>query len=632
MENYDWEKPDDVVEALLTLYRSQTDDEQAIGETRYDNGIGFNAVDASILTSIAQQVQNTKSMSEKQYLLVRKLLPKYAGQLGAKSGSMAGLITIRGINTPMQNTQKVDGILKIEDKYLFFIPNVYPSSQVKELGFIWQGRNNGWRSTVSKPAIEGVKRLFSTIQIDHTVTEWLELNKPVELSEATTESNLFPFQKEAVQFSLGAKRAMLALAPGLGKTASAIFAGKELEKASGILVVCPLTLVRNWQVEIKKWIGEDSVIWRGNVNNWSPYDKWVITNYDTVVRNAQDIQNQEFPVIIVDESIMVKNRKAQRTKTLRTVCRSAKYVWLLSGSPTSRFLDDMWSQLNLLYGKRFSSYWRFVDTYCEVEVTQWGSKISGNQPDAIERLKRDISDIYFCRTQEEVLNIPDWIFDTIEVPMGKAQYKLYAQMEEEFIAELSEDDVILAPNVLSQMTRLLQFASNPVLLDGVNEGAKWNAVHELLEYEELPAIVWTQFIATANFMKQELSKKYRVATLTGQTKPEERQDIVDKFQAGELDVIIAHPAVGKFGLTLTAARTAIYMERSYNGDDFFQSLYRIKRIGTTKSPHVIFLLAVRPEGIEGYTIDHVINNVLDYRKNNSIAITTGMVKNILGKS
>jgi len=273
-----------------------------------------------------------------------------------------------------------------------------------------------------------------------------------------------------------------------------------------------------------------------------------------------------------------------------------------------------------------------VNTYCDIETTQWGTKVSGNQPDAIERLQKDTKDIYFCRTQEEVLDIPDWIFDTIEVEMGKSQYKVYAQMEAEFLAELHEGDYILAPNVLSQMIRLLQFASNPILLDGVDDGAKWNAVEEILEYEELPAIVWTQFIKTAELMYDKLSKKYRVAVLTGQTKADQRQTIVDNFQAGKLDIIIAHPAVGKFGLTLTAARTAVYMERSYNGDDYYQSLYRVKRIGTTKSPHIIHLLAVRPQGSEGYTIDHVIDNVLKYRKDNSIAITSGMIREYLGKS
>jgi SNF2 family DNA or RNA helicase len=182
----------------------------------------------------------------------------------------------------------------------------------------------------------------------------------------------------------------------------------------------------------------------------------------------------------------------------------------------------------------------------------------------------------------------------------------------------------------------MQFASNPVLLEGINDGAKWKAVEDLIQYEELPAIVWTQFIHTADLLSHKLSTKgLRVERLTGQTDPMSRQDIVDRFQRGDIDVIVAHPAVGKFGITLTKARTAIYCERSFNGDDYFQSLYRIKRIGTTQSPHVINLIATRPMGEEN-TIDHVIDYVLQFRKDQSLAITastptSGLIRDMLGR-
>jgi SNF2 family DNA or RNA helicase len=204
-------------------------------------------------------------------------------------------------------------------------------------------------------------------------------------------------------------------------------------------------------------------------------------------------------------------------------------------------------------------------------------------------------------------------------------------MEREFLADLPDGDIILAPIVLTQMLRMLQFASNPLLLEGEDCGAKWNAVEEMLEYVEKPVIVWTNFIMTADLLSQRLGRKYRVDCLTGKTPSLDRQGIVDKFQNGELDVLVAHPAVGKFGLTLTQAKTAIYLERSFNGDDYYQSLYRIKRIGTKSSPYVINMIATRPEGKKGKTIDHVIDFILEYRKNSSLQITSGMIREQLGK-
>lgn len=551
--------------------------------------------------------------------------------MAAKTAYLSLSTNIKGITAPMQKPARNDGILKADDKYIYFIPNVYPSNQVKEYGFYWRGMQEGWRAPLSKWSLDGVLGLFSNIALDPSITAFLEKStSQITFSDEIENSILFPFQKEAVNFLITSERAMLALSPGLGKSASAIFAANEL-RVESILVICPLTLVLNWKKEIKRWIGKDAEIWRGNISNWKEYDSWVITNYETVARNIDDIIYQKFDIVIVDESILIKNRKAKRTDALRKLARTVKYLWLLSGSPISRFIDDIWAQLNIINPKRFSSYWRFAEHYCELETTPWGTKIAANQAGAINRLQNDIKDIYFSRTQSEVLDIPDWIFDTIEVEMGKQQSKLYGQMESEFLAELQDGDYILAPNVLSQMTRLIQFASNPILLGGIDQGAKWDAVEELLQFEEKPAIVWTQYIETANRLFERLNGTYKTAILTGETKIQDRQNIVDDFQSGEIDVIIAHPAVGKFGLTLTAARTAIYLERSYNGDDYYQSLHRVKRIGTTKSPHVIHLLASRA-GENNYTIDHVIDNVLRYRKDNSIAITSGMIRKYLGES
>jgi SNF2 family DNA or RNA helicase len=201
---------------------------------------------------------------------------------------------------------------------------------------------------------------------------------------------------------------------------------------------------------------------------------------------------------------------------------------------------------------------------------------------------------------------------------------------------LPEGDRIIAPNILAQITRLIQFASNPALLGGPDLHPKWNTVVDLLEYETLPAIIWTNFIQTGRMLHQFLeANKYKVGMLVGETPNVERDSIVKNFQAGNLDVIVAHPGVGKFGLTLTAARTAIYVERSYDGDNYYQSVHRVRRIGTTVSPHVIILLSLDVRKIDGETeehstVDHVIHKVLGFKRENNIQLTTGLVREVLG--
>lgn len=610
-------------QVLVFLYNRQTSQEKDSQATIELNGRGFNAIDATFLSSLAEQVLKGRILSAKQVLIAQLRLRKYQHQI--LEGGWEHIKVAEPVNSNSNGILEYDG-----DGGMQFRPNVYPSKQIKELGFTrWE--NGVWRqaySYLSASVIESVRSMFGDIDVSAELEKTLvEYEAPaVQLPDNIQNHELlFAFQKEATEFALARKRCMIGLAPGLGKTACAIFAA-QAAGCSKILVIAPLSLLFTWRNEIKKWIGESSAIVHGK--NLLVPSRWTITNYDTLRLNFEKFQ-VAWECIIIDESVLVKNRKASRTKRVKELVINCKpkYLWLLSGSPTTRLLDDMWAQLNIINPKRFSSYWRFTERYCYVENDQWGWHILNNRPDAATSIAKDLYDVYFARTQDQVLDLPDWIFDDVAVPMSPEQDKLYGMMEEQFIVGLEDGSTVMAPNQLAQMVRLLQLASNPALVGGKNVSAKWDAVVDLLSFEKLPAIVWTQFVQTAAELFEKIGLKgYRIAKLTGITKTEERQQIVDQFQNGEIDVLVAHPGVGKFGLTLTAAHTAIYVERGYLADDYYQSLHRVRRIGTKSSPHVIHILAERTHG--GNTIDFVVGQILKTRKDNSIAITTGWLRKL----
>jgi SWI/SNF-related matrix-associated actin-dependent regulator 1 of chromatin subfamily A len=633
MQEDDLENAKEVALKILTLYGLQTQDEKYTETTRELNGVGFNAVDAPFMSSIAEQILEKNFITMKQVGVAKQVLIKYKSQLESLAPyeplqhSTLNDLRVVGIG---HAAPKSSGTLRVAHGKLLFKPNVYPSAQIKTLGFTWGGNDVGWIGKISLENISGVKAMFSDLMADPTVDEYLAtLSKPLELSDVVAESPLYAFQKKGSAFMTHYERVLVGLKPGRGKSAAAILAAEDLQ-AQRILVICPLSLCLNWKKEINKWCGRPAVIWHGSVNTWDSYDRWVVTNYNTVVNNYEDIINQNFDVVICDESVLLKNRDTSRVKQIKKVCKNPRYVWFLSGSPITKFYDDMWAQLNILDHGRFSSYWKFARSYCSLETNQWGTAVVGNQPDAYSRIMENFRDIYFTIPGEEDLDLPPWIFQDIEIQMGNGQDELYAQMEREFVASLPDGDEVLSPNVLSQMLRLVQIASNPILIGGANDGAKWKALEEMLQWVEFPIIIWTNFIKTAHYIAAILEEKnIKVAALTGSTSTDDRQTIVDMFQNGELSVIVAHPGVGKFGLTLTKARTAVYLERSFNGDDYYQSLYRIRRIGTTQSPTVIHLLACREDG--GQTIDHVIHQVLDYRRESAIQITSSLVREVLKK-
>lgn len=624
--------------ALVALYRRQTADEQAAGNTVYQNDVGFNGADAGFCSSVAQQLLAGRPLTDKQLAVLQRILPKYYRQLAEVDLDRIELPP-RGADIPVpwserpatKEEPKTAGTLQLTDQGLLeFVPRVYPTTQLKAAGWKRGSRSQWtWVKEVSLEQYNTVLRHWPDTTITPEVQQLIVrltavAQLPPEIEEHQT---LFPFQKESIQFLTSHPRAMLALAPGLGKTACSTFAAElHLQHTTGkVLIVAPLTLTTTWRREIRKWVDQESTILHGKAPYSQPEHRWVITNYDTVRLNLEWFTEQEWALVILDESVMLKNRKAKRTQSIKTLTSKVPVVWHLSGAPTTRFYDDLWAQLNILAPKRFSSYWRFTESYCLIHHSEWGINIIGNQPDSVGRLQQDLADIYFSRTQDQVLNLPPWIFETIEVPMSSKQWQTYKEMDNRFWTELPEGDVLLAPNVLAQLTRLIQLASNPLVVGGADTGGKWAAVTEMLEWVQKPVVIWTSYIETANQMRQRLRKAGHTAELlTGETSQAARTQIVDNFQSGELDIIIAHPGVGKFGLTLTRARTAIYLERGYSGDDYFQSLHRVRRIGTQHSPVVYHLLASGPDGQQ--TVDHVIDRVLRFRKDSALAITTSLLR------
>lgn len=623
---------------LLYLHGWQTPDEQNSLATRYDNGVGFNALDAGFCSSVAQQILEGRPFTDKQWRAMMGVLPKYRGQFlqAYEEGALPELPSTFYTWEVPKPTDEEKGLIQIREGRIFWKPNTYPSSQITSIGFRW---NKPYWVSYNAPSIDLIlqlERMFEGTIRSKEVEEFMEaMVARGEVSLVTENSDLFSFQKEGVSFLLGSPRSMLALAPGLGKTATSVIAAEELkEVAEKVLVIAPLSLLETWRREIHRWTGSKSDIWHGNPSTWKVHSRdfrWVITNYDSVRRHLQTLAQFKWDIVIVDESVLVKNRKAQRSQAVKTLCQKATHCWLLSGAPTTKYFDDLWHQFNILDSARFRSYWRFAHTYCVVDRNKWGTSIVGNQRDASDRIKEDLQDIYFYRSQDDVLDLPDWIWEEpFEIRMDKSQSSLYSQMEDEFLAELPEGDVVVASNVLARLTRLIQIASNPSLIGGKDISAKREALKEILEIYPKPFIIWTNFVATAQDLTRRWGKSYKVATLTGQTPKTQIPSIVDNFQDGNLDILIAHPGVGKFGHTLTAARSVVYLERSYNGDDFYQSIYRVRRIGSQHSPIMLRMLSLTHNGRP--TVDHVIDEVLDYRKEQNLKLTTNDLRKLFGEN
>lgn len=443
-----------------------------------------------------------------------------------------------------------------------------------------------------------------------------------ELPSLKTSDNLehlFPYQAEAVRTLLASRNRgfLLALRQGLGKTLVSIEAANQLGLKK-ILVVAPLTLLTNWEREIQKWSEQDKdeiLLYRGLGEPGSK--KWTVTNYEMVRERIRLFSPQEWDLVIFDESIRLKNRGTEtwnRAKKLVT-----PRMWLLSGSPISTNVTDLWAQFSLMMPQAFKSFWRFADEYMLIDETVWGKSFLGSKN---LDFRDEFSDIMHVVARDEVLDLPPMIFETVYVSLEGEQARLYQEAQNDFLVDL-KTSVLPITSQLSQITRLLQIASSPANI-GFNSGtsAKMSAFLELLEAGEipLPTIVWVHWIPLANLLKAHLVK-YRVSIVTGSS--DNRDKNLQDFITGKTEILIITAGTGKYGLTLTMAQSMCYLEKSYNFDSYIQSLDRVQRIGLDHSVQVFSFVAQN-------TIDEAVHDNLAGKAIDLSKVTSADLTELLG--
>lgn len=454
---------------------------------------------------------------------------------------------------------------------------------------------------------------------------------------------LFEVQKQPTRMLFDRDKALLTAAPGLGKTIMLCAAASRVQPQA-LVIVCPSSLVDNWRIELEKWwLAEERIIsarvkvdiWRQlppQAPCWGKYDHYVvITTPDTVrILHKKKLlfpyleEVEELPsLLILDESYLYKNRKAARSQAVEELATLFRKCWQDSGMPISKFNDDLFFQLKILYPATFRGYWKFVERYCLLEKSHWGTKIVGDRLPP-EKLKEDLADILIeCQYPE---GIPDWQPQIVKCRMGDYQDKIYNDLKEKLIVEaevLGLDTPLTVKNLISLTSRLLQVVSNTHLVNGDDCSCKEDMLLEMLAEKPVPSLVWVNYIRTAKELQLKLKKLpwIKSGILMGATPPAERQRLVEGFQEGKYNLLIMHPGVGKYGHTLTVARTAYYLERNFDREGFYQTLFRGRRITSEHPIELIYLIATYKDGRS--TLDQLVHNLLVLSSKNAQILTAG---------
>jgi len=449
---------------------------------------------------------------------------------------------------------------------------------------------------------------------------------------------LYPFQKVAVDKFVTVPAVLIGDDMGLGKTVEALALDlrRRTTQLNGYkqtdcktLIIAPLSVLSSWERHIKAmWpAARVAVINPKNRDELArklhePYHYYVI-HWDGL-RLMDELQQGRWWHVIADEVHRAKNRKAQQTIRLKKLRTS--YKTALSGTPADNAPQDLWSVLNWLYPLVWGSYHRFFRYFVKVQTHTAGQCLAvgcdkyhknaykkivgvGN----VEELHAAMEPYYIRRKKEDVLpELPDKYYTTITVDLNPRQRRIYNQMRDEMLAWIGkhEQEPVAAPIIVAQLTRLKQFAlafAEIVTVRQQKDGewvevrkvrlrepsTKLDALMELLEDNpDKKLVVFSESKQVIGLLATRLSKaNVPHVVLTGDTSQAERPRVIDEFQLGEARVFCGTIHAGGEGITLTAASTVVFLDRTWNPSRNKQAEDRCHRIGQKNAVEVIDVVA-----------------------------------------
>ncbi|MFF4531578.1 DEAD/DEAH box helicase [Streptomyces sp. NPDC001407] len=389
---------------------------------------------------------------------------------------------------------------------------------------------------------------------------------------------------------------------GLGKTLTTIALHLHREgspaTAGPTLVVCPTSLLGNWAREIEKFApGTPVRRYHGTKRSLAGADEgFVLTTYATMRLRAAELSAHAWGLVVADEAQHVKNPFSATAKALRTLRARAKVA--LTGTPVENNLSELWALLDWTTPGLLGPLKAFRDQYAR------GAE-SGEDPDAARRLAALIAPFLLRRKKSDpgiAPELPPKTETDHPVTLTKEQIALYEAVVRETMAAIRESDGIARRGlVLKLLAALKQITNHPAQFlkesgaKTAGRSGKLELLDELLDVilaENAATLVFTQYVSMGQLIEEHLARRGIAAQfLHGATPVNQREEMVRRFQDGEVPVFLLSLKAAGTGLNLTRAGHVIHYDRWWNPAVEEQATDRAYRIGQTQPVQVHRLIA-----------------------------------------
>ncbi|WP_336113854.1 DEAD/DEAH box helicase [Streptomyces sp. PTD9-10] len=387
---------------------------------------------------------------------------------------------------------------------------------------------------------------------------------------------------------------------GLGKTVTLIALHLKRARTEPTLVVCPASLLGNWQREItrfapgvpvRRFHGPDRTLERLGGG-------FVLTTYGTMRSTAAQLAGQPWGMVVADEAQHVKNPYSATAKALRTIPAPARVA--LTGTPVENNLSELWALLDWTTPGLLGPLKSFRARHARA-VENAGADENGA---AVDRLARLVRPFLLRRKKSDpgiVPELPPKTETDHPVPLTREQASLYeAVVRESMLAIETAEGIARRGLVLKLLGALKQICDHPALYlkEDAHAGlpharlrsGKLALLDELLDTvlaEDGSVLIFTQYVGMARLIAAHLSARaVPVDLLHGGTPVPERERMVDRFQDGETPVLVLSLKAAGTGLNLTRAGHVVHFDRWWNPAVEEQATDRAYRIGQTQPVQV----------------------------------------------
>jgi superfamily II DNA or RNA helicase len=430
-----------------------------------------------------------------------------------------------------------------------------------------------------------------------------KLRKGQDPLKGVLKTKLLPYQERGAIFAACRGRVVLADDMGLGKTVQALAAAEMLRRRCGIqrvLVVAPASVKYQWKTEIEKFTDLPAQVIDGLLPRrrelYASPAFFSLSSYELVLKDVSFMHELAPDLIILDEAQRIRNWTTATARTIKQL--KSRYAFVLTGTPLENKLEELFSVVEFIDGRRLGPAFRFV---AEHRTEDEKGHLIGYR--GLDRIHHQLAPILLRRTRQEVLkDLPKRTDQILHVSLTPQQAEPYFEQSDILAALmrkwerqgwLSEID---QKRILCCLQNMRMLCNSTFLFDKESNYSPKLAefreiVRELAMEEQRKVVVFSEYERMTYLAGQELKKLgIGFVSLHGGVPSKDRGALMEQFRRDADCRVFLSTDAGGVGLNLQAASAVINFEPPWNPARLEQRIGRVHRLGQSNPVHVVHLL------------------------------------------